>query len=312
MPPQSRKLSKGVKWRYLGSHNGQKYCSKAIYLTRKEALDAEREFVRQLDEQQRKPRKEIMLLDFLNVRLDYIKSKSTFYYKEHQRYLKALYNHIGNIPVHNVTRKQITEVINEYSARLKKSGKTQHKANAMLRIFKATFFYGINLYELDIKNPATGIKLNSIEKRFKYIPSDEDIEAVLAICNPEQQLLMKFVRDTGCRVSEALNLASGDVYDDFLILYTRKAKNGDLTPRRASKPDYLPTFKGRLFKEWTTYPRFLEEKVKLLKQKPWNFHNLRHRYASRLSKNGTPLFEIMVLLGHANLSTTQGYLQLLP
>lgn len=314
MPTAQRKLTKGIFWRYYGSYLGIKYCSKSIYPTRKSALEAEREYLKQKQAEAIRPRKDVMLLDFLNARLDYVQTKSHFYYQEHKRYLKKLHETVGDMPVSQITRKQINDVIADYSARLKKEGKTQHKANAMLRIFKATFFYGINLYELDVKNPVTGIKLASVDNKLKYIPSDEDIEAVMAVCNEKQRLLVQFVMETGCRITEALNLTKNDVLSDFIVLYTHKAKNANLTPRRAKKPPCMAglDFTGRLFEEWNAYPRFLEEKVRELNQKPWNWHNLRHRFASRLSKNGTPLFEIMILLGHSNLSTTQGYLQLLP
>jgi len=87
-------------------------------------------------------------------------------------------------------------------------------------------------------------------------------------------------------------------------------------PRKVPRPECLPYEEynkpERIFKRWTDQPRFLEKKVKELNQKSWSWHNLRHRYASKLSKEGRPLFEIMSLLGHSNLSTTQNYLQLLP
>jgi len=67
----------------------------------------------------------------------------------------------------------------------------------------------------------------------------------------------------------------------------------------------------RVFSRWVDKPHFLKRKVKKLKGQMWGWHSLRHRYASLLSKEGKPLFEIMKLLGHSNLSTTQIYLQLL-
>ncbi|HDY87954.1 MAG TPA: site-specific integrase [bacterium] len=81
-------------------------------------------------------------------------------------------------------------------------------------------------------------------------------------------------------------------------------------PRKVPRPEYLTDFKG--FTRWGEHPRFLEKYVKKSGQESWNWHNLRHRFASKLSKEGRPLFEIMALLGHSNLSTTQNYLQLLP
>lgn len=315
MGAYKRKIKKGERWRFVGSYLGKAYASKSIYLTKREAQDSEREYIRQMDEEARRPRKEIMLIDFLNIRLDHVKAnKSRYYYNEHKRYLKIFLDEVGNKSVGDIKKLEVAEVVNSYSQDLRKRKRTQYKANAMLRIFKATFFFGINLYDLDIKNPCVGLEFRSVDKKLKYIPSDTDIKAVMAICNENQKMLIQFVRDTGCRISEALQLGRGDVFDDYLVLYTRKAKNADLTPRRVPKPDCLSGFKwkGRLFAEWTRHPRFLEEKVEELKQQKWNWHNLRHRYASRLSKEGIPLFEIMSLLGHSNLSTTQGYLQLLP
>ena len=47
-------------------------------------------------------------------------------------------------------------------------------------------------------------------------------------------------------------------------------------------------------------------------QRNWNWHNLRHRRASIWhNKEKRPLYEVMVLLGHSNIKTTQGYLQLI-
>ncbi|MFC1863652.1 tyrosine-type recombinase/integrase [Thermodesulfobacteriota bacterium] len=158
-----------------------------------------------------------------------------------------------------------------------------------------------------------GLEYYSVDRKLKYIPSDEQIRAVKQICDPDQSMLIEFLGETGAGINEALRLTANDVFDDYVILYTRKSKNSDLIPRKVPKPSCFNglTFEGRVFKVWTFYPEFLKRKVRKLKQPYWNFHNLRHRYASKLSKEGKPLFEIMMLLGHSNLSTTQNYLQLI-
>jgi integrase/recombinase XerC len=38
-------------------------------------------------------------------------------------------------------------------------------------------------------------------------------------------------------------------------------------------------------------------------------HALRHTFATRLGENGASAIEIMELLGHGNLATSQGYIQ---
>lgn len=134
------------------------------------------------------------------------------------------------------------------------------------------------------------------------------------MCDDGQKNLIDFVMETGCRISEALRLKVIDVNKDFIVLYTRKSKNSDLVPRKVPKPECLEITKAkeRVFDRWSDTPKFLERKVKELEQRSWNWHNLRHRYASLLSRQGIPLFEVMALLGHSNLKTTQNYLQLLP
>ena len=112
--------------------------------------------------------------------------------------------------------------------------------------------------------------------------------------------------------SEAIKLRSRDIFDTYVILYTRKSNSSNLTPREAKFDILKLEIQGkdieRVFPYWDDAPKFLRKKT----QGKWNWHNLRHRYASKLSKEGRPLFEIMTLLGHSKLETTQRYLQLLP
>lgn len=109
-----------------------------------------------------------------------------------------------------------------------------------------------------------------------------------------------------------LNLRRKVVFNGYVILHTRKSKSGNLMPREA-KYDILKIClsevpEDKIFAQWSEKPKFLSRKT----LGKWNWHNLRHKYASLLSKNNTPIFEIMSRLGHSNIKTTQHYLQLLP
>jgi integrase len=197
------------------------------------------------------------------------------------------------------------------AARLKKTNRGNYKVNSMLRSLKALFGYARKVHEIE-HQPCRDIDFYPITISLKRIPSDKDIEAVKAKCNPEQKALIDFVDQTGCRIMEAIRFTYEDVDGDLIALWTRKSKNSNLTPRRIPKPDCLSgRGKGRVFNEWDAYPRFLEDKIKELDQPKWNWHNLRHRRASLWAKSGMPIFELMVRLGHSNLQTTQRYLQLL-
>ncbi len=177
------------------------------------------------------------------------------------------------------------------------------------------FNFIIDKHELGIVNPCFKIKSFSVNKKIKYIPSDKDIEAVRKYCNEGQRQLLDFALATGCRFSEALNLLASDVFDDFVVLYTRKSANSNKVPRRVPRPEGLDISslqpEQRVFVRWSDKPKFLEKKMKALKQTPWNWHNCRHRKASLWHKEGKTLLELMMLLGHSNLKTTQQYLQLI-
>ena len=314
MPAYKRTLAKkGLRFYYQGQYLGTRYCSKAIYLTKQEAKTAERNKLKELDELARHPEKanDISLFDLTQARLEYIEAKqSKDYYKENKRYFKRIIEAWGkDTLVTAITRKMVNEILMSEAKRLAEAKKDNFKTNSMLRSLKALFGYGIKIYDLDMKNPCIGVDFYPIIIKLKYIPTDKEIEAIKADCTDSQKLLIDFVFETGCRVMEAIRLKPEDIDGDLTTLWTRKSKNSNFTPRRIPTPDCLKgkTFKGkRVFKEWETYPRFLEEKAD-----GWAWHNLRHKRASIWANNGMTAFEIMSRLGHSNLNTTMIYLQLL-
>jgi len=314
-----RKLKKGIRWWYKFDYNAKTYFSKAIYLSKSQAKKAENkhyEEVRKQASKQESENKSITLFEAINARLDYVNTKkSNSYYKDNKRYYKVILEVLGDVPIETIKRADIERILLDTSQKQKDLGKDNYVVNSMIAIYKALFNYAIDQNDLSIRNPCNGIKPFSVVKRLKYIPKNEDIEAVKANCSIEQVALIDFVMETGCRINEALKITTNDVFDDYIVLYTRKSRDSNLIPRKVPKPislDISKTQKGsRIFFQWDDIPKFLKRKVKDLNQKPWCWHNLRHRYASLLSKQGKPIFEIMTLLGHSSIKTTQIYLQLL-
>lgn len=316
MAQYPRKLKKGIRWWFKFDLDNKTYISKCVYLSKNEAKKAENSKYEEISKQARNPTQKpvLSLFEAIDSRLDYVKvKKSKRYYIENKAYYKILIDHFGDIPLENINKAAMNSLFLEMSAKAKSQGIDNYKVNSMLRITKALFNHCIDEFELNMKNPCVGIKPFSVKRKLKYIPPHEDINAILEICDPEEKLLISFVRDTACRINEALKITGNDIHKDYVVLYTKKSRNSDLVPRKVPKPDCLIkcTLENDvlLFKRWQTYPRFLEDKVKLLRQKTWSWHNLRHRKASLMSKEGVPLFDIMCLLGHSNLKTTQGYLQ---
>lgn len=310
-----RKLKKrGWRWYYRGQYLGQKYHSKAIYLTKKEAKDAEREHIGKIDSFMRNPKLPMLLFDLMEKRLDYIKlNHSKFYYTENKRYFKkglALWGY--NLHVHEIKRKDMEDLLMAEAKRLKQAQRTNHKLNAMIRCYKALFNYGISTHDVDAVNPCFGIKFYPIDTKLKYIPDESEITQVKEISTLDQRLLIDFVYQTGCRIMEAIRLKPEDIEKDTIVLWTRKSKNSNLTPRRVPKPDCIKGLDFKGFPQWQGYPRFLEAKIVKLELKvKWNWHNLRHARASIWANDGMTTIEIMARLGHNNIETTMRYLQLL-
>ena len=169
------------------------------------------------------------------------------------------------------------------------------------------------------------------EKKFvRRVPTNAEIEAVLAVATQEQRDFLDILRYTGARLSEACGLCWGDV--DFqrntIILWTRKRRGGNLEPGILAMPQVLRTvlsarkanpsahqeyvFVGRDGRQFTKnsvrlwLPALCKEANV---QPPFTAHAVRHYFATRLKDSGviTP-FQIQGALRHKNLSTTETYL----
>ena len=122
------------------------------------------------------PEHDIMLLNLMTVRLDDIKRlNSVKYFEDNRRYFKLLLEAAGNIRVSKITKFKIYQVLSIFSRDLLKRGKTNHRANGMLRAFKSLFNWGIKFFDLNIENPTVGIKFFPVEIKLKHIPPTEEI-----------------------------------------------------------------------------------------------------------------------------------------
>lgn len=310
MGQYSRKLKKGTRWYYAGQYLGKKYHSQAIFISKSECKKAEVEKIKEMDEEARNPKNDVKLLDLFNHRLDNLKlTRNQEYYRDNKRLCKKMIAAWGNINVTEVTKLMVSNLVLEEVKRCKKGNLTNSRPNKLFTAARACFNYAIMHFDVDMKNPCNGLSKLPEDRKIKFIPSEEMILAVKAECNPEQQLLLQFVYDTACRINEAIALDYKDVQQDYVVLYTRKSRNSVKTPRFVPRPEYIkPGGKGKVFPKHEAYPRFVEEKVEKLKQPKWNWHGLRRRRASIWANEDMPLFQIMMLLGHSNISTTQRYL----
>jgi integrase len=321
---------KGKGWRYGFVRKGERY-TKAWFKTKTEAKLAEAKKREELENPKpvQKEPIDMAFLDLVNLRLDHVKV-----YNSEEHYRSYLYlgrrwvKKWGDLMCSEITTAMVQAHL------LERRKISAYTANKDLRYFRATINYGLKKKFLS-NNPAEGLDFFPVEKKVKYVPPPEDIDKVIAAANPDDRDFLLVIRETMARGIEANRLRWEDVDLDrrFVILYTRKRKGGDLTPRKVPMTQVLYDVLGRRYenrtpqKPWVFWHRYWSRKAgkfiegpygdrkKLMKRlcekagvRYFRFHPIRHSGASILDGNNVPLGAIQRILGHKNRRTTEIYL----
>jgi len=172
-------------------------------------------------------------------------------------------------------------------------------------------------------------KLETMEKpkrKARKLPvclDEDEFNALMDVTKKKRfKAAFYFAYFMGLRVSEVVKLRSEDFNLKYKQVLLREAKG--------SKDRVVPLPKGFRVSMLKALPlpyknqrsgiRSLQiafknycGKAKLLEKKPsLKFHSLRHGFATRATHKGVPIDDLRTLLGHANISTTNIYLQANP
>lgn len=332
MPVYKKKRRHGVRWNYDGQYRGQRYWSAAVYKTEAQAKRAEREHLARIDEELDNPKTDITFYELCQRRLDYLKAAATpkYYSQNRQTFRRAIAFFGPDTPVSAIAKHEVQDFLVERANELVENGFDMHGVNKDIRHLKALFYYGSDEIEATSgSNPLRKIKFFAVSQSVKYIPPDSDIAKVLLIADKFQQTYLTVIKNTLARSIEINRLRVEDV--DFenqrIRLWTKKSKTQDLTPRWVGMNSELLTTLKAWFKirykrnplvfynsigGELEYQRWLPELCEKAGVKPFGFHSLRHRGATKLLKErNIDIHSLMEILGHNNLSTTQRYIQTL-
>jgi integrase/recombinase XerC len=140
--------------------------------------------------------------------------------------------------------------------------------------------------------------------------------------------LLTLLYGAGLRISEALSLKAGDVPMGESMVITGKGRKERVVPLLpviqeavadyAKQIPFVVAQKDALFRSKRGKPMSAREAQALMQNLRGQLglseratpHALRHSFATHLLQNGGDLRSVQELLGHASLSTTQGYTQL--
>jgi integrase/recombinase XerD len=170
------------------------------------------------------------------------------------------------------------------------------------------------------------LKSPKISRKLPVVLTKDEIKLLIdSIKNKKHKLMVMLLYSSGLRLSELLNLKIGDLEFSEKIGWVRSGKGakdrlfllsnkliGDLKEYVQSKKqsDYL--FTGR---NGRMTPRNVQKMIKNIArnakiEKNVHPHSLRHSFATHLLESGENIRKIQLLLGHADLSTTQLYLDI--
>ena len=250
--------------------------------------------------------------------------------------LDLLKKEFGNVALGDIRPVEINRFLNRLCEEGCSSSKISKCKAMLIQIFDSA-----ESNELVKRNPARLAKV--IRRMAETVPkkdafSEEEVELMLMDLN--DNLLGHSIRvmlGSGIRVQELLALTSDDIADDGSVIHinkavkmvdgkpvlgTTKSKRGvrdvPIPEKYRASALYLKRHGGKAFvwcsgrgnllygvgtfRKW--YYREIEKIPGVRCLPP---HCCRHTYISRLQGRGVPMVEIARLVGHSNISTTDGY-----
>lgn len=256
--------------------------------------------------------------------------KSQTWHNEQGHFTNWIAPVIGETPLRSVTTFAL-ERINKHLIEKKRAAKTQHAVLATCRqVFNLAARHGL----IEV-NPVTQMTLPRQDNRRQRHLSHQEARELLALTarrSPQLHDICLLSLHTGLRAGEIFKLRWEDVNFETGTLLVRDPKSGKnryayltqatrtmLIHRKdeASSPPLFQQADGSPLREVSrTFERIVEELG-------WNqgqadprlkvvFHTLRHTFASWHVQQGTPLYTVAKLMGHASLTMTERYSHLAP
>ncbi len=229
-----------------------------------------------------------------------------------------------------------TKVVEGFVEELRAANKSTATITRTVASIRALYQYMIQCGMVD-SNPAKNIKLEKAEKKLPEILNDKEIRLLLSMPNTEEpkgardRAMLEVLYATGIRVSELINLNINDVK-------CSKAERGEIICRGgktirtvpmhpaavAAMSHYITNVRPSLVSDDTTDALFINlNGQRLTRQGFWKIvknyaeeakidkeitpHTLRHSFAMHLYQNGASLHDLQKMLGHADISSTQLY-----
>lgn len=230
----------------------------------------------------------------------------------------------------------VQEDVESYIRYLTSRGKSAATVTRSLASLKSFYSYLMSRGWVD-RNPARGLAPAKVERKLPQILTSKEVELFLEQPDPSDakgcrdRAMLELLYATGIRVSEliGLNLEHINLSAGFIRCVSRdKERIIPLYPAAIrALSDYLEHVRPQMLEhpdEPALFVNMSGERMsrqgfwKIIKhyqekagiQKEITPHTLRHSFAAHLLENGADLRSIQEMLGHADISSTQIYTQI--
>ena len=228
------------------------------------------------------------------------------------------------------------EELAEYIAWLKSNGKSVATVSRSIASIKSLFSY-LCLKQIIAENPASRLIPDKGEHKLPQILTSREVELLLEQpqCTDAKgyrdKAMLELLYATGIRVTELIDLNISDVNlsagivrchgrekERFIPMYPKAVRALDdyinlVRPQMIALPDEESLFVNisgeRMSRQgfWKIM-KYYQKKAHI--EKDITPHTLRHSFAAHLLENGADIHSIQEMLGHADISSTQIYSQL--
>jgi len=251
---------------------------------------------------------------FGDVAKEYLASRRTGKSRSHRTVVNDLIDYFGDMPVNQITEATVEAYINE---------RCQTRSNNSVRTYLNRITAVIN-YAVDA-NLCEKIKIRRPSESESQSNAIEDsvLETIMGLMQVKYIPVLTFIKFTGCRPIEAFNLTYGQVnYRAKLVKLVSIKGTGGIRPRTLPLHDKVwPYLKQEGLAKKTD--RIFDNVSLAGLQSAWKvarqqanaiegshkntLYSIRHRFGTKLGREGVPVVVIKDLMGHASLDMTMRY-----
>lgn len=229
------------------------------------------------------------------------------------------------------------EDVDEYIASLKHNGKSAATVSRSAASLRSLYGYAVEHGYID-ENPVKDVKVEKAVKKLPQILTGKEVELLLKqpdlsdMKGYRDKAMLEMLYATGMRVTELISLDIDDAFMSAGMVRVRSDAKERIIPMYPAAikalSDYINLVRDNMIADPDEKALFVNVAgVRMTRQGFWKVvkvyqekagiekditpHTLRHSFAAHLLENGADIHALQEMMGHADISSTQVYTQVI-